>query len=79
MANQRKLNAAMSSLKSGVDTEVKKYSQGAHREKIAAVDDAFKAFVAENAALRQELETTKLDAMRLACDPDLLLRVNDRT
>ena len=79
MANQRKLNAAISSLKSGVDTEVKKYSQGAHRQKIAAVDDAFKAYVAENAALKQELETTKLEAMRLAYDPDLLLRVNDRT
>ena len=79
MANQRKLNTAISGLKSAVDTEVKKYSQGAHREKIAAVDDACKALLAENAALKQRLETTKLDAMRLVCDPDLLLRVNDRT
>ena len=79
MANQRKLNTAISGLKSAVDTEVKKYSQGAHREKIAAMDDACKALLAENAALKQRLETTKLDAMRLVCDPDLLLRVNDRT
>lgn len=79
MAAQHKLNTTISSLKSAVDTEVKKHSQGAHRQKIAAVEDACKALATENAALKQRLKTTTRDAMRLVCDPDLWLRVNDRS
>ena len=70
---------AIRRLSAAVDTEVKKHSQGAHRQKIAAVEDACKALAAENAALKQRLKTTTRDAMRLVCEPDLLLRVNDRT
>ena len=82
MANQRKLSTAISNLKSGL-TEVKVRYQGAHSEMIVAVEDASKALLAENAALKQKLKqqmkTARTDAMRLAYEPDLLLRVHGRT
>ena len=79
MAHQRQLSTAIISLTRSVEADVKKYSQGAHREKIVAVEAACKVLLAENTALKQRLKTTKLDAMRLAYDPDLMVRVNERT
>ena len=83
MIKRRELSEALGSLKSAVGTNVKARSQGVHREMIAAVESALKAMVDEYAArdqrLSQQLKTTKLDAMKLAYEPDILLIAHGRT